>query len=162
MDKGFYTVRGYSLKNDNPLTPSMEDYLEMVYRLSLENKKVRIKDLSEKLNVKASSCTKIIQKMAVDDFVLYEKYGHIQLTTKGKTYGQYLLQRHKVVEKFLYNIGIKEKEQLLKDTELIEHNISEDLLYYINNLNNFFEKNPQIITGFLAFIEDQKHTSLST
>ncbi|MDV3427800.1 MAG: Fur family transcriptional regulator, partial [Bacillota bacterium] len=36
MDKNdFYTFNEYMKKEDNSLTASMEDYLEMIYRLSL-------------------------------------------------------------------------------------------------------------------------------
>ena len=49
----FYTVRGYELlsKDANLLTPSMEDYLEMVYRLSRDKGYTRISDLASALNV---------------------------------------------------------------------------------------------------------------
>ena len=35
LKNNFYTLNGYMKKENNFLTPSMEDYLEMIYRLSL-------------------------------------------------------------------------------------------------------------------------------
>ncbi|HBM75724.1 MAG TPA: DtxR family transcriptional regulator, partial [Clostridiaceae bacterium] len=45
------------------LTSSMEDYLEMIYRNSLEAGSMRINTLSELLNVRPSSTTKMVQKL---------------------------------------------------------------------------------------------------
>lgn len=49
MDKEkeqFHTARGYELlkKDSNILTPSMEDYLEMAYRLSRDRAYTRISE----------------------------------------------------------------------------------------------------------------------
>ncbi|MFP4698015.1 MAG: iron dependent repressor, metal binding and dimerization domain protein [Eubacteriales bacterium] len=145
----FYTVRGYMIKDDNPLTPTMEDYLEMIYRLCEEEGYARMKDLSEQLHVKASSSTKIVQKLAVHKFVYYEKYGIIQLTKKGKEYGGFLLYRHEVIEEFLKKLDIK--ETLLRDTELIEHHISPKLLNEVKYLNDFFEVYPNVLQSFNSY-----------
>ena len=54
----FYTFNEYMKKEDNCLTASMEDYLEMIYRLSLNTGFTRIHELSNVLNVKPPSATK--------------------------------------------------------------------------------------------------------
>ena len=56
----YYTFNEY-MKNNN-LTPSEEDYIEMIYRLTMENDKVQVKDISTKLNIKPPSVTKMIKK----------------------------------------------------------------------------------------------------
>ena len=63
-DSVFRTVRGYQLKNQKKgvLTPALEDYLEMVYRLCLEDHYARVGKLSELLHVKPSSTSKMILK----------------------------------------------------------------------------------------------------
>ena len=43
----YYTFNEY-MKNNN-LTPSEEDYIEMIYRLTMENDKVQVKDISTSL-----------------------------------------------------------------------------------------------------------------
>lgn len=149
----FYTVRGYQLlkKNKKMLTSAMEDYLEMIYRNSLEEKYVRISTLAELLNVRPSSATKMVQKLAEMGLVDYKKYGIIFLTESGKDIGEFLLKRHNTVEKFLSTIGIS--ENLLKETELIEHNLSVNTLQNIYLLNEFFDANPDIISRFKDFKE---------
>lgn len=145
MDKkNFYTVRGYQLlnKNDNLLTPSMEDYLEMIYRICLDEDYIRINKLANKLNVRPSSTTKIVQKLEKLGLVFYQKYGVIKLTKEGKDIGAFLLKRHIIIEKFLNKIGV---EETLKETEMIEHYISISTLENIHILDNFFTDNLDIL-----------------
>lgn len=107
---------------------------------------MRINTLAEMLNVRPSSATKMVQKLSQKGFVEYKKYGIITLTEKGKTLGEFLLQRHNIIEKFLKGIGIR--DNLLIETELIEHNLSVDTLRSIDELNSFFEEHPEIMRKF--------------
>jgi len=137
----FHTVRGYQLlsQNKNLLTSAMEDYLEMIYRSSLQDGYLRINKLAELLNVKASSASKMVQKLGELGILKYERYGIIILTEKGKKIGEILLKRHQVLEDFLKNIGID--KNLLVETELIEHYVSPSTLKSIEVLNMFFKEN---------------------
>lgn len=150
-EKKFYTFRGYQIleQNENNLTPSMEDYLEMIYRDYLKDGYARINKIAEQLNVQAPSVTNVVQKLDKIGMLKYEKYGIVQLTDKGKNVGEFLLNRHITLESFLKKIGVK--DSLLKDTEMIEHNISMEALENIELLNQFLEKNPNIIKQFDEF-----------
>jgi DtxR family Mn-dependent transcriptional regulator len=147
----FHTVRGYQLLNlgDKPLTSAMEDYLEMIYRNSLKEGYMRIHILSELLNVKPSSATKMVQRLTKRGYLDYQKYGIIFLTEEGKKYGKFLLERHHVIEQFLKSIGIA--ENLLVETELIEHNISINTMEKIDWFNRFIEAHPEVLTAFKHF-----------
>lgn len=143
MDKDFYTFRGYRIKNQEVLSPSMEDYIEMIYRLSLEKDVVRASDLSESLHVQPPSTTKMVKRLSKSGYVYYEKYGQIKLTKIGNEIGEYLLFRHKTVYNFLQLIGVK--DNLLEETEKIEHAISADTLEQISNLTTFLNNCPEYI-----------------
>jgi len=138
--KGFHTVRGYELIADSlkPLTSAMEDYLEMIYRSCVSTGFTRINKLAELLNVQASSATKMVRKLADSGYINYERYGIIRLTDKGREAGSFLLERHQVIETFLNNLGVK--KNVLRQTELIEHNISKETLEKIKLLNILFEE----------------------
>lgn len=144
-DRKFHTVRGYELIQDEHklLTSAMEDYLEMIYRETEKEEFIRLNYLADRLNVQASSATKMVQKLASLGYANYERYGIISLTAKGKDKGKYLLNRHKIIESFLQNIGVK--ENLLRETELIEHNISATTLVKIESLNQLFENQPELL-----------------
>ena len=147
----FHTVRGYQLleQNKNLLTSAMEDYLEMIFRNSSDDGGIRINTLSELLNVAASSATKMVQKLSTLGLVNYKKYGIIILTENGRDIGKFLLQRHGIIELFLKNIGVT--DDVLVETELIEHNITAATLQKINLFNKFLEKNPIILAQYSQF-----------
>lgn len=152
QNNDFHTVRGYQLLNQEEklLTPAMEDYLEMIYRNIRDEGYMRINTLSEMLNVKPSSATKMVQKLTELKLLDYKKYGIIFLTESGKKVGTFLLDRHNTIEKFLRTLGIT--DDLLTETELIEHNISANTLKRIGQLNGFFEMHPEIVKNFESFI----------
>lgn len=141
----FYTFRGYRIKDEKLLSPSMEDYIEMIYRLLCAKNNVRVNDLSESLHVKPPSTTKMVKRLSKYGYVNYEKYGHVNLTEKGIELGKYLLFRHDTIFNFLELIGVK--ENLLEQTEKIEHSIREETLEKINYLISFLVKNFELNDG---------------
>ncbi len=148
-DEVFFTFREYMKKDDDVLTPSMEDYLEMVYRLSRDSGFTRVNELASALNVQPPSATKMIQKLAEQGVINYEKYGHITLTEKGKKMGRELLDRHQIVEDFLKILGIS--EGLLEQTEKIEHTLNNQTLKALSRLVKFLKERPELITDYQNF-----------
>lgn len=142
----FFTFREYMKKEYDLLTASMEDYLEMIYRLSRDSGFTRIHELAASLNVQPPSATKMVQKLAELKLVNYEKYGIIILTEHGKIMGSTLLERHNTIESFLKVIGIS--QGVLEETEKIEHTISPETLEYLKDFIEFIKQNPQFISGF--------------
>ncbi|WP_330680629.1 iron dependent repressor, metal binding and dimerization domain protein [Vallitalea longa] len=132
----------------------MEDYLEMIYRICKEENYVRMNQLANRLNVRPSSSTKLVQKLSSIDLVNYKKYGLISLTKKGEEIGKFLYHRHNVIEKFLRLIGVK--HNLLKDTELMEHYIKPRVLKNIEHLNYFFEDNSEVLEKYYDSLESIK------
>lgn len=155
MNTEFYTARGYEQKSydENFLTASMEDYVEMIYRCTLDkDESVRLNRLSYLLNVRDSSASKMMQKLGKLGLINYERYGLIKLTDLGKEVGQFLLQRHNTIEKFLKLIT--SDDDVLVETELIEHVISSNTVENLNLLNEFIKENPEIELQFKEFKKD--------
>ncbi len=151
MDNEFYTVRGYELRNYNEkiITPAMEDYVEMIYRHSLKEDYIRINQLSKLLNVSNSSASKMVQKLSSFNLIDYEKYGIITLTEKGKKLGIFLLKRHNIIEEFL--LFLNPNDDVLLQTELIEHIIADETVKNIDILNNFFKFNNDVLDKYNEF-----------
>lgn len=142
MSNGFYTFNNYLKSNIGIITASMEDYIEMIYRLSSDKGFTRVGDLSKELNVRPASTTKMIKKLNEISLVTYERYGYIRLTEDGNIYGKYLLYRHNTVEKFLKIIGVS--RNVLEETEKIEHVLSKDTFERIENFIEIINNNPII------------------
>ncbi|HEY0828457.1 MAG TPA: transcriptional regulator MntR [Bacilli bacterium] len=125
-------------------TPSMEDYLERIYKLIDEKGYARVSDIAEGLEVHPSSVTKMIQKLDKDKYLVYEKYRGLILTPKGKKIGKRLVDRHHLLEQFLTTIGVHE-DNIYKDVEGIEHHLSWDSITCIETLVEFFNRSPERI-----------------
>lgn len=153
--RDFHTVRGYELmhKQNDRLTPAMEDYLEMVYRLCLLNGYTRIGKLSDALHVRPSSASKMVLKLSEKGYVEYDRYEVVLPTDKGKDAGAYLMRRHQTIERFLFLIGSKE---LLVETELIEHVVGAGTVDLLSTLLSFFEQNELVRQEWEAFQRLQK------
>ena len=147
----FRTVRGYQIKQQqtNPITASMEDYVEMVYRLADEKGYSRIGDLAAALNVQPPSASKMVQKLAEMGYVQFEKYGVIELSPNGYSLGAYLLKRHETLERFFKLLGVQ--EGLLEETEKIEHYITPETVKKIMLLVEFMENHPEWLEAFQSF-----------
>ena len=136
----FYTLKGYELLEHNPITPAMEDYLEMIYRILQKCSFVRINVLAKRLNVKPSSASKMVSNLKEKGLVSFEKYGYIILTKGGEEIGSYLLKRHNILNELLCMINKSDNE--LEQVEKIEH-------YF----------NTETISNIEEFIKEQKNTA---
>lgn len=145
-DEEFFTFRELMKRDDDILTASMEDYLEMVYRLSRDVGFTRVNEIASALNVQPPSVSKMIQKLAEQGMVDYEKYGYIILTRKGKKLGKELLYRHQVVEDFLRLLGVT--EGLLDQTEKIEHTLNPSTLKELARLVRFLKERPELVSEY--------------
>lgn len=150
----FRTVRGYQLANqqEGHLTPALEDYLEMTYRLCTQNNYARVGKLSELLHVKPSSVSKMVSKLSELGYLEYDRYEIILLTDKGRETGAYLLDRHNTVEAFLGLIGCVDP---LEETELIEHSLNRSTVQHLDALLVFFKTNNDVQQRFLQYRQNK-------
>lgn len=146
----FHTFSEYMKKEENSLTASMEDYLEMIYRLSLDTGFTRIHELSDALNVQPPSSTKMVQRLGELNLIKYEKYGVIMLEENGKRLGRSLLMRHNTIEGLLKILGVPQK-LILSETEKVEHTISDETIKCFEEYIDFIKNNPDVVIRLNAF-----------
>ena len=128
MNDNFYTLTTY-IHNKNKITYPMEDYLEMIYRK--KSGKITITSLSHDLNIKKSSCSKMIHKLKDLNLIKIEE-NQIRLTKIGSKIAEYLYHRHQVLEHFLKNLNQENFE--LAQVEKLEHFIDEITLRNLEKL----------------------------
>ena len=119
----YYTLTSYF--RNQVITYAMEDYLEMLYRQKLT--KITITNLSKILNIKKSSCSKMINKLINLELVSKEN-NLITLTTKGNK----IYKRHLILTIFLKKLNTNHFK--LEQVEKIEHFIDSETLNNIYNL----------------------------
>jgi Mn-dependent DtxR family transcriptional regulator len=124
---------------DTMPTPSMEDYLERIYMLIEEKGYARVSDIAEALEVHPSSVTKMVQKLDKNEYLIYERYRGLVLTSKGKKIGKRLVYRHELLEDFMKIIGV-DAAYIYQDVEGIEHHLSWDAIDRIGDLVQYFQE----------------------
>lgn len=131
---GFYTLKGYSLLENRQITASMEDYLEMMYRLHEREELIRIGTLSRLLHVKPSSAVKMASNLRQQGLLENPMHGQYCLTEKGKEMGRYLVLRHETIHELLCYINQSQEE--LEQVEKIEHFINRETVHNIRRFLN--------------------------
>lgn len=117
------------VQEDHTLTRAGEDYLESIYRLSLEDpsgeKSVRSVDVAEQLNVSKASVNKALSMLKETGMVVQSRYGRVTLTERGERYAALVWRAHRTLRTFLESdLGV---DPQLADEEacLMEHVLSE-------------------------------------
>ncbi len=89
---------------DYDLSASLEDYLEVIWDLEEINTVARVKDISERLEVKRSSVTIALRTLGEKGLVNYAPYSVITLTDEGKRVGAEIRGKHNLLRTFFTDI----------------------------------------------------------
>lgn len=138
------------------LTPSLEDYLEELYRFSLSTDTVRVTDLSIKLGVSLPSVTKALRKLKSSQYIYYQRYGEITLSEKGKKLGDFLVKRNQLLQEFL--ILINTDCDIAAEAEAMEHYLSEATIRSIQGIVTFLKENPEWHKVLLEYLVSSSKT----
>lgn len=125
------------------LSASMEDYLEVIFRLAAQKGAAKAKDISRKLHVKAGSVTGALQALSKKDYVNYAPYEAITLTSKGAAEAKKIIRKHEILKDFFINVlGIDEKTAD-KGACGLEHNIPQPIVERLASFCEFIEICPR-------------------
>jgi len=137
------------------LSPSLEDYLEELYRLSLSNEIVRVTDISHTLKVSLPSVSRALRKLKEGDYIHYQCYGIIHLTENGKEVGSFLVERNRLLQEFLSLICAN--CNIAAEAEAMEHYLSRGTIHSIQLLVKFMLCNPKYYQHFVNFIQEENN-----
>jgi Mn-dependent DtxR family transcriptional regulator len=87
----------------------MEDYLEVIYELIKQKGYASTVDISNYLNVRSPSVTKMIHRLDESGYLNYEKYRGINLTDDGIRIAKSIRNRHEILAEFFRMIGVDKK-----------------------------------------------------
>jgi DtxR family Mn-dependent transcriptional regulator len=119
------------------MTTSEENYLKVIYHLSLVSPKgVNTNAIAGMLDTKASSVTDMMKKLAEKDVVSYIKYQGVSLTEKGLYAAKMIVRKHRLWEVFLVEKLQFTWDEVHEIAEELEHIKSEKL---INKLDAFLD-----------------------
>jgi len=132
--------RGKGMEREEKLAPRLEDYLETIYLLEKKNKVARVKDIAAARSVKMPTVTEVLKRLTEKGYIVYEPYGYVMTTEKGKEYAQRLYSKHKVLITFLKEVLGLPAEVAEKEGCLMEHHLSEESVKRIERLTKLLKE----------------------
>ncbi len=108
-------------------SPTIEDYLGIIYTLFRDNEEVYGARLAELLNVSAPTVTITLRRMARDGWITISPGKKIQLTTEGIKAAHAVIRRHMLTEWMLAKILNVPWSEIHKEADKLEHSISNDV-----------------------------------
>lgn len=142
------------------LSKSLEKYLITIYELIEENSAARVRDVAIKLNIGAASTSEAIKNLARKGFINYQPYGIITITEKGKQTVVKKINRHKIIQKFLDEVLMLDKNKLEDYTSDIEFSMPDEILTRFVDYLEFIQKcsckEPKWVKSFQYYVKNGK------
>jgi DtxR family Mn-dependent transcriptional regulator len=121
---------------------SVEEYLEAIYGFNERGELARNQALSEKLKVSPPSVTQMIKRLADEGLVEYEPYKGAYLTGKGMALAQKVVRKHRLIERFLYDVLKLPMEKIHDEACRMEHGVSDEAAVALCKAMNSPETGP--------------------
>lgn len=138
------TAKKKAARATSAKSPAIEDYLEQIHNLIVAKGYARVVDIAENLSISQASVTNMVQRLAGEGYLLYERYRGIVLTDEGRTVGEAIARRHEVLTRLLSGFGL-DPETVHRDVEGMEHHISRQTLEVLTLLMEELEANPALV-----------------
>lgn len=108
-------------------SPTIEDYLGVIYTLARDGEKVIGARLSESLDVSAPTVTMTLKRMDRDGWISTSEDKQILLTEKGKAMAKSVIRRHMLTEWMLSRVLRLPLSELHREAHQIEHTLSPEV-----------------------------------
>jgi DtxR family Mn-dependent transcriptional regulator len=109
-------------------TPTIEDYLGVIYTLERDGETVIGARLADWLEVSPPTVTATIKRMVRDGWVSMDRSKEIRLTAEGREAAQSLLRRHMLAELLLARMLDVPWSQVHQEADAMEHTISPETM----------------------------------
>lgn len=128
-------------------TTTMEDYLEVISELVELKGYASPTDISNYMNVRPPSVTKMLCRLDADGYLEYTKYQGLRLTSKGISVSNDIRQKHSDLLDFFEIIGV-DNSIANKDVEGIEHHMNPKTMKQLRKFTTFLKSNPDLLLSF--------------
>ena len=112
------------MKTDEPLSATVEEYLETVYNMSMEDEVVIGARLAEKFRVAPPTVTEMLKRLVRDGYIEMDNRRQVTLTEAGNQAAEAVLRRHRLTERFLVDMLGMQWHQVHEEACRLEHFIS--------------------------------------
>lgn len=105
---------------------SVEDYLKTVYILSQNGKSASTSEISRTMKIAPASVTEMLKKLAEKGYVKYSPYHGTALTDDGRRIAEKITRKHRLLERFLYDVLKIDNRKVHSQACEMEHSLSDD------------------------------------
>jgi len=98
-----------------------ENYLKALLSLTGESREVNVSALAKKLDIKMSTVTSMMKRLAKKKLVHYRPYNPLTLTDKGIREARLIIRKHRLIELFLVHTMNFRWDEVHDIAEQIEH-----------------------------------------
>ncbi len=111
-----------------PLTDSIQDYLKIIYELTISGETASTTALAARLGIAPASVTGMVQKLAAarPALVDYRKHHGVKLTAAGRRAALEVIRHHRLLEAWLVKTLGYSWDEVHVEAERLEHVISEE------------------------------------
>ncbi len=136
------------------LTESLEDYLEIIFRLVQEHRFARVRDIAKAKDVKTSSVVSALQRLAKEGLVEYQAREYVDLTEEGRELAFSIDQRHHFLKTFLSDLLQVDPETAEKDACSLEHALSLSTMERLAAFTEFITYCPKVDHDLVIHFRD--------
>ena len=146
-DRRLESIKAAHQSEKTASSTRIEDYLEVISELVELKGYATTLDISRYMDVSAPSVTKMLQRLDEGDFLEYEKYHGINLTSKGAQLAENIRQKHGILLEFFEILGIGH-DTANQDAEGVEHHLNPKTIKQLRKFITFLKSNPKILDNF--------------
>ena len=110
---------------DNPITPTIEDYLLVIYVMQRDGKDVIAARMAEWMNVSPPTVSITLKRMVRDGWLIVDEHQRILLTEEGRVAAAAVLRRHMLSEHLLSRVLGVPWSDVHNEAGRIEHTLSD-------------------------------------
>jgi DtxR family Mn-dependent transcriptional regulator len=125
------------------LSSVAQDYLKIIWSATeWSDEPVTVKQLSERMGVRAATVSDGIRRLADQHLVVHERYGGVGLTEAGRRHAVAMVRRHRLIETFLVEELGYGWDEVHDEAEVLEHAVSDELVERMDRRLGFPARDP--------------------
>ena len=119
-----------------------EEYLEAIYGLLEDGLEASTGEIAKRLKVKDASVTQMLKKLHDEGYIRRTPYQGVSLTEKGSRIAVKVKRKHRLLERFLYDVLKIRKKRVHNEACRMEHSLSDEAADALDKLMKYPKKCP--------------------
>jgi diguanylate cyclase (GGDEF)-like protein len=108
------------------VSKNIEEYMEALYAITRDSGAASTIEISHRLGVAPPSVTEMLKKLDEKGYIKYSPYQGAVLTETGLRLGEKMTRKHRLLERFLYDVLKLGKEKLHAQACEMEHTLNDE------------------------------------